>query len=105
MNAVAIAILAVAIVAVVAAVLWGTVVRKRVAVQIDEARRNAERIVEDAKKSAESKLKEAEDQLEKLNFQKSLIGEIMKSTGFLIWIKAPNAIRPKLTQNRMYRHG
>jgi ribonuclease Y len=46
--------------AVVIGLLWGTVFRKRAAVQLDEARRNAERIVEDARKGAEARLKEAE---------------------------------------------
>ncbi len=46
--------------AIVLGALWGTVYRKRAAVQLDEARRDAGRIVEDARKSAESKLKEAD---------------------------------------------
>ena len=43
-----------------AALTWGGVYKKRGAAQIDEARRNADRIVEDARKSAESKVKEAD---------------------------------------------
>lgn len=46
--------------AVVLAALWAAVYRKRAAAQMDEARRDAERIVEDARKSAESKVKEAD---------------------------------------------
>jgi ribonuclease Y len=46
--------------AVLIGLLWGTVFRKRSAAQLDEARRNAERIVEDARKGAEARLKEAE---------------------------------------------
>ncbi len=46
--------------AVAAALIWGVVYRKRAEVQADEARRNGDRIVEDARKSAESKLKEAD---------------------------------------------
>jgi ribonuclease Y len=46
--------------AVVLAALWAAVYRKRGAAQIDEARRNADRILEDARKAAESKSKEAD---------------------------------------------
>jgi ribonuclease Y len=46
--------------AVAAALIWSVVYRKRAQVQGDEARRNGERIVEDARKAAESKLKEAD---------------------------------------------
>ena len=46
--------------AVIVAALWSTVYRKRATVQLDEARRDAERIIEDARKSAEAKLKEAD---------------------------------------------
>ncbi len=45
--------------AVVLALMWSAVYRKRAAAQIDEARSSAERIVEDARKSAENKVKEA----------------------------------------------
>ncbi|HEY5611242.1 MAG TPA: ribonuclease Y, partial [Thermoanaerobaculia bacterium] len=45
--------------AVVLALLWGAVFRKRAQVQIEEARRNADRIIEDARKSAEARIKEA----------------------------------------------
>ncbi|MHB0971731.1 MAG: ribonuclease Y [Thermoanaerobaculia bacterium] len=41
------------------ALLWAAIYRKRAAVQIEEARRTAERIVEDANKAAEARLKEA----------------------------------------------
>jgi len=47
-------------VAAVIGTLWGTLSRKRATVQLDEARRNADRIVEDARKTADSKLKEAD---------------------------------------------
>ena len=60
MNSVLIAVLTGVAGAVIIGLLWGTVSRKRAAVQLDEARRNAERIVEDARKSAEAKLKEAD---------------------------------------------
>ena len=60
MNSVLIAVLIGVAGAVVIGLLWGTVFRKRAAVQLDEARRNAERIVEDARKGAEARLKEAE---------------------------------------------
>jgi ribonuclease Y len=46
--------------AVVLAALWVAVYRKRAAVQVEEARQNAARIVEDARKSAEAFRKEAE---------------------------------------------
>jgi ribonuclease Y len=46
--------------AVVLALIWGMVYRKRAAAQVEEARRSAERIVEDANKSAQSRAKEAE---------------------------------------------
>jgi ribonucrease Y len=53
--------------AIVLAALWAAVYRKRGVAQIDEARRNADRILEDARKSAESKGKEADlDAKEKL---------------------------------------
>ena len=53
--------------AIVLAALWAAVYRKRVAAQLDEARRSADRIIEDARKSAESKGKEADlDAKEKL---------------------------------------
>ncbi|MGH9456122.1 MAG: ribonuclease Y [Thermoanaerobaculia bacterium] len=45
--------------AVVLAALWATLNRKRAEVQIEEARRTAARITEDAQKSADAKLKEA----------------------------------------------
>jgi ribonuclease Y len=41
------------------ALAWAAIYRKRAAVQIEEARRTAERIVEDANKAAEVRLKEA----------------------------------------------
>jgi ribonuclease Y len=46
--------------AVVLAAIWAAVSRKRGAALLDEARRNADRILEDARKSAESKTKEAD---------------------------------------------
>ena len=46
--------------AVVLAALWMVVYRKRASVQLDEARKSAERITEDSKKAAESRLKEAD---------------------------------------------
>ena len=53
--------------AIVLAALWAAVYRKRGVGQLDEARRNADRIIEDARKSAESKGKEADlDVKEKL---------------------------------------
>ena len=60
MNSVLIAVLIGVAGAVLIGLLWGTVFRKRSAAQLDEARRNAERIVEDARKGAEARLKEAE---------------------------------------------
>jgi ribonucrease Y len=60
LNSVLIAVLIGVAGAVVIGLLWGTVFRKRAAVQLDEARRNADRIVEDARKGAEARLKEAE---------------------------------------------
>src|SRR5881275_1107987 len=60
LNSILIAVLTGVAGAVIIGLLWGTVSRKRAAVQLDEARRNAERIVEDARKSAEAKLKEAD---------------------------------------------
>jgi ribonuclease Y len=46
--------------AVVIGALWGAVSRKRAAAQLEEAKRNADRIVEDARKGAEARLKEAD---------------------------------------------
>jgi ribonuclease Y len=46
-------------VAIVAGLAWAAVQKKRVAVQLEEARRNSERIVSDANRQAEAKLKEA----------------------------------------------
>jgi ribonuclease Y len=43
-----------------AALTWGVVYRKRGEAQLEEARRHAARVVEDARKSAESKVKEAD---------------------------------------------
>src|SRR5258708_11880287 len=43
-----------------AALTWGTVYKKRGEAQVEEARRNADRIVEDARKSAQSRVKEAD---------------------------------------------
>jgi ribonuclease Y len=60
LNAVLIAVLIGVAGAVVIGLLWGTVFRKRAAAQLDEARRNADRIVEDARKNAEARLKEAD---------------------------------------------
>ncbi len=60
MNEILIAVLIGVAGAVVIGLLWGTVSRKRAAVQLEEANRNAARIVEDARKSAESKLKETD---------------------------------------------
>ena len=60
LNSILIAVLTGLAGAVVIGLLWGTVSRKRAAVQLEEARRNADRIVEDARKSAEAKLKEAD---------------------------------------------
>jgi ribonucrease Y len=45
--------------AIVLAAIWGMVTRKRSAVQIAEARQTSERILDDAKKSAEARVKEA----------------------------------------------
>ncbi|HVT43444.1 MAG TPA: ribonuclease Y [Thermoanaerobaculia bacterium] len=45
--------------ALVLGVLWGLVSRKRAAVQLAEARRDADRIIDDARKAAEARLKEA----------------------------------------------
>ena len=45
--------------AVILALLWRLVYRKRVEVQLQEAQRHAERVIEDAKKQAEARLKEA----------------------------------------------
>ena len=53
--------------AIVLAALWAAVYRKRSAAQLDEARRSADRIIEDARKAADSKAKEADlDAKEKL---------------------------------------
>ena len=60
MNVYVIAVLVGLAGAVILGALWGTVYRKRGAVQLEEARRNADRILEDARKGAESKLKEAD---------------------------------------------
>ena len=46
--------------AVVLAALWRIVYRKRAEAQLQEARRNADRVIDDARKAAESKLKEAD---------------------------------------------
>jgi ribonuclease Y len=46
--------------AIVLAAIWAAVSRKRGAALLDEARRNADRILEDARKAAESKTKEAD---------------------------------------------
>ncbi len=60
-NTILIAIIIGAITGVVAAALtWGAVYRKRGEAQVEEARRNASRIVDDARKSAESRVKEAD---------------------------------------------
>ena len=45
--------------AVILALLWSMVYRKRAQVQMDEARQHADRLIEDARKAAEAKLKEA----------------------------------------------
>ena len=45
--------------AIVLALLWAMVYRKRAAAQVEEARRTAQRIVDDANKSAEARVKEA----------------------------------------------
>jgi ribonuclease Y len=60
LNVYLVAVLIGVMVAAVIGTLWGTLSRKRATVQLDEARRDADRIVEDARKSAESKLKEAD---------------------------------------------
>src|SRR5436309_14901771 len=60
LNSILIAVLTGVAGAVIIGLLWGTISRKRAAVQLEEARRDADRILEDARKSAESKLKEAE---------------------------------------------
>ena len=60
MNVYLVAVLIGLAVAAVIGTLWGTLSRKRATVQLEEARRNADRIVEDARKSADSKLKEAD---------------------------------------------
>jgi ribonuclease Y len=60
LNDILVAVLIGLAVAAVIGTLWGTLSRKRATVQLDEARRNADRIVEDARKSADSKLKEAD---------------------------------------------
>ncbi|MEK6373639.1 MAG: ribonuclease Y [Acidobacteriota bacterium] len=60
MNVYLVAVLIGVVVAAVIGTLWGTLSRKRATVQLDEARRNADRILEDARKSADSKLKEAD---------------------------------------------
>jgi ribonuclease Y len=46
--------------AIAAALLWAAVYRKRGEAQLEESRRNADRIVEDARKSAESRAKETD---------------------------------------------
>ncbi|PYQ47048.1 MAG: ribonuclease Y, partial [Acidobacteria bacterium] len=46
--------------AVILAALWRIVYRKRAEVHLEEARRNAERVIDDARKAAEAKLKEAD---------------------------------------------
>ncbi|HUP64706.1 MAG TPA: ribonuclease Y [Thermoanaerobaculia bacterium] len=46
--------------AVILAALWSVVYRKRAEVQIEEARRTASRLTEDARKAAEARLKEAD---------------------------------------------
>jgi ribonuclease Y len=46
--------------AVTAALMWGSVYRKRGEAQLEEARRNADRLMVDANKSAESRVKEAD---------------------------------------------
>jgi len=43
-----------------AALMWGVVYRKRGEAQLEEARRNADRLIEDARKAAEARSKEAE---------------------------------------------
>src|SRR5438270_164801 len=43
-----------------ASMTWGVVYRKRGEAQLEEARRHAARVVEDARKSAESRVKEAD---------------------------------------------
>jgi len=60
LNVYLVAVLIGLAVAAVIGTLWGTLSRKRATVQLEEARRNADRIVEDARKAAESKLKEAD---------------------------------------------
>jgi len=60
LNVYLVAVLIGLAVAAVIGTLWGTLSRKRATVQLEEARRNADRIVEDARKSADSKLKEAD---------------------------------------------
>ena len=46
--------------AVAAALMWGVVYRKRGEAQLVEARRNADRLIEDARKAAEARVKEAD---------------------------------------------
>ena len=46
--------------AVILAALWRIVYRKRAEVHLEEARRNGERVIDDARKAAEAKLKEAD---------------------------------------------
>ena len=61
MTAVIIAIVAGVIAgAIVAALMWGVVYRKRGEAQLEEARRSSDRIVADANKQAEARLKEAD---------------------------------------------
>ena len=61
MNAIILGIVAGIIAGVAAAALmWGVVYRKRGEAQLDEARRNADRLIEDARKAAEARGKEAE---------------------------------------------
>ena len=59
-NSVVIAVLIGVVGAIVLAALWAAVSRKRGAALLDEARRSADRILEDARKSAESKSKESD---------------------------------------------
>jgi len=59
-NSYVIAVLIGIVGAFVLAAVWAVISRKRGAALLDEARRNADRILEDARKSAESKSKEAD---------------------------------------------
>jgi ribonuclease Y len=48
------------VVAIVAGLAWAAVQKKRIAAQVEDARRNAERVLEDARRQADARIKEAE---------------------------------------------